>query len=144
MMNLAYSSAYCRDRAVRSLEVTVLDSVQRAIALRSSFPKAHALDLLDLVFEGDALTESETGVLTEEGAIDPETLAFIASAFDRGMTEQEWHALQQPPADPLLRAAVRGIWLELVVPAFAKRYAGHDRPPLHQQPRARLRSTVSM
>ena len=124
--------------------MTVLDSVQRAIALRSSFPKAHALDLLDLVFEGHALTESETGVLTEEGAIDPETLAFIASAFDRGMTEQEWHALQQPPADPLLRAAVRGIWLESVVPAFAERYSGHERPPLHQHPPARLRSIVSM
>ncbi len=124
--------------------MTVLDSVQRAIALRSSFPKAHALDLLDLVFEGHALTESETRVLTVEGAIDPRTLAFIASAFDRGMTEQEWHALQQPPADPQLRAAVRGIWLKLVVPAFAERYTSHERPPLHQQLRARLRSTVSM
>ena len=124
--------------------MTVLDSVQRAIALRSSFPKAHALDLLDLVFEGHALTESETRVLTVEGAIDPQTLAFIASAFDRGMTEQEWHALQQPPADPLLQVAVRGIWLESVVPAFAERYTGHERPPLHQQPRARLRSIVSM
>jgi hypothetical protein len=143
-MGLAYQSVYCRDQAVRRFEVTVLDSVQRAIALRSSFPKAHALDLLDLVFEGHALTKSETRVLTEEGAMDPQTLAFIASAFDRGMTEQEWHALQQPPADPLLQAAVRGIWLESVVPAFAERYTGHERPPLHQQPRARLRSIVSM
>ena len=124
--------------------MTVLHSVQRALALQSSFPKAHALDLLDLVFEGHALPASECRVLTEEGTLAPETLAFIASAFDRAMSQEEWRALQLPPADPQLRAAVRALWLELIVPAFTERYTGHDRPPLHQQPRPRLRSTVSL
>ena len=124
--------------------MTVLDSVQRAIALRPSFPKAPALDLLDLVFEGHALSVSECQVLSERGAVDPSTLAFIASAFDRGFIEEEWRIWQAPPADPKIQAAVRSLWLELIVPAFTERYTGSVRPPLHGQPRPHFRSTVTM
>lgn len=124
--------------------MSTLNSIRRALALRPSFPKAHALDLLDVVFEGHTLHAADCKILVEQGAVDPQTLAFIASAFDRGMTEKEWCAWQEPPADPQLQAAVRGLWLELIVPAFTDRYTGSDRPPLHQQPSPRCRSTMSL
>ncbi len=112
--------------------MSVLESVQRAAALRKSFPAAHPLEMLDLVFEGRTLDEAEAFALRDCDTLCPQTLAFVASAFDRGMTEHEWRSWQEPPADPQLQAAVRSLWLELIVPAFAARYEGNARPPLHQ------------
>lgn len=124
--------------------MSVLDSIQRAAALRKSFPAAHPLELLDLVFEGVTLGESEAHALRDAGALGPQMLAFVASAFDRGMTEQEWSHWQEPPADPQLQAAVRSLWLELIVPAFTARYAGSARPPLHQPQAPVYRSTRAL
>jgi hypothetical protein len=100
--------------------------------------------MLDLVFEGHTLGEPEAHALRDCDALGPQTLAFVASAFDRGMTEQEWRSWQAPPADPQLQAAVRSLWLELIVPAFAARYAGSARPPLHQQRAPVYRSTRAL
>ena len=120
--------------------MNILDCVWRAIALRSPFPKAHSLELLDLVFEGRSLSDAECSVLSDLGAVDPQTLAFIASAFDLGMTEQEWRDWQEPTADPRLRAALQSLWIESIVPTFVGRYSGIERPALRQQSNLRHRS----
>lgn len=112
--------------------MSVLDDVNRAIAIRASFPRAHSLELLDLVFEGHIASAEECASLGQEHAVEPQTLAFIASAFDQGMTEHEWRMWQGPSADPRLQAAVRSLWREFIVPAFTARYSGTDRPAWDQ------------
>jgi len=111
--------------------MSVLDAVQRAIALRASFAQVHALELLDLVFDGHAVGAEEFRILRQQDVVDPQAFAFIATAFDRAMTEQEWRAWEGAPADPRLQTAVWALWLELIVPAFTDRYSRTDRPGLH-------------
>ena len=106
----------------------LLSDVQRALALRATFPAAHPLEMLDLVFDARVLTAEECSALEPHGALPPEALAFVAAAFDKGMTEAEWLGWQSPPAHLQLQTAVRSLWIDLIVPAFRARYSGLTRP----------------
>jgi len=101
--------------------------VQRALLLRGSFPVVEPLELLDLVFEGRVLLPEDCAELRQDHALTPAARAFVAAAFDRGMTEAEWLGWQTPPAHPQLQDAVRCLWHELVIPAFTSRYTGQAR-----------------
>jgi hypothetical protein len=101
--------------------------VQRAFLLRATFPGVQALELLDLVFEDRVLLPEDCSALAEADALSPGAIAFLACAFDRGMTEAEWLAWQGPPAAPELQRAVRSLWVEHVIPAFVSRYTGVPR-----------------
>ena len=104
--------------------MSCVSDIQRALRLRSSFPAVEQLELLDLVFEGQVLSCEECAALELHHALTLTALAFVAAAFDRGMSESEWLAWQTPPADPEPQRAVRTMWTQLVLPAFVAQYTG--------------------
>lgn len=109
--------------------MSCVDDIHRALQLRATHPHVEPLELLDLVFEGRVLALEECGELQLHPRLTPPVLAFVAAAFDRGMTEEEWLGWQSPAAAPELQSVVRKLWSELVVPAFTARYATPDRQP---------------
>jgi hypothetical protein len=92
---------------------------QAAVALRKSHPQAPPLEALDLAMR------QRTGNLADLGETTWPTTPFgqlLALCLDRGMTPEEWLPIDNPLADPVMVAAMRQIWRDVVLTAFAKRY----------------------
>jgi len=102
--------------------MSVSERISCAMQLAVSHPAAGPLAALDLAFEDHTLSDEEVSWLNEPGLPSAEMRAFLASAFDRGMTQEEWLNWQRPPADPQLQAAVASLWPQLVLPGFIARY----------------------
>lgn len=90
-----------------------------AASLQRTHPKAPALDVLDLVMQG------QSGSLSDFGqAIHPcaPLGQIVAEAFDRGMVPQDWFLVRSPNSPPALVQTLMGIWQVDVLPRFADRY----------------------
>jgi hypothetical protein len=92
--------------------------VAAALALRSSHPHAQALEVLDVVMEGNR------GVVEfGDNAMPPAAFGLlVAAAFDRGMCPEFWAGLMRPGGDPRVQATLRAIWHAEVWPLFVVRY----------------------
>ena len=89
-----------------------------AMSVRQSRPRAPALEVLDLAFEGHAPSSFDP-VLTHPGS---RLGQVIAEAFDRAMTPAEWAAWTSAKADPALRDTMLRIWGVEVMPHLRARY----------------------
>jgi len=91
-----------------------------ASTLRSLHPKAPALGVLDIAMQGH---EGSAVDLTAKWLTPGSPFGqVVAAAMDPGMEPEEWRAWTQPPADPVLQAAMLEILRDVVMPAFVERY----------------------
>ncbi len=100
----------------------VLARIQQAIALRKSHPASTNIEALDAVFGECRLSRNDVSEFGQGEQLKPRERAFVASAFVRGIYEEELLAWQQPPADPVLQDYVKKVWAEEVVGVFIERY----------------------
>ena len=96
------------------------DFAAAASTLRRSHPKVPALDVLDIAMQGHEGSAVElTGKWLAPGSPFGQV---VAAALDRAMQPEEWRMWTQPPADPVLQAAMLEIWRDVVLPDFVARY----------------------
>ena len=107
-----------------SLESTVyvLSRIQHANLLKKSHPASTSIDALDAVFGECRLSGNDVLEFGQGEQLNPAERAFVASAFIRGIYEEELLVWQQPPADPLLQDYFRKVWTEEVLGRFVERY----------------------
>lgn len=99
-----------------------VQSVRYAMLLRESHTAADNLAALDAVLGEDRLNADAAARFGAGEALTAAEKAFVASAFVRGIREDEFFAWQQPPADPRLREYVGKVWADEVVGSFLRRY----------------------
>ena len=95
------------------------DIAQAASSLRTTHPKAPAIDVLDLVMQG------RSGSLADFGdALHPcaPLGQVVAEVFDWGMAPGDWFLLRNPSSPPAVIQALMGVWQGEVLPRFADRY----------------------
>lgn len=107
----------------------VLSRVQHAISLKKSHPASTNLEALDAVFGECRLSGNDVSEFGQGEQLEPRERAFVASAFVRGIYEEELLAWQQPPADPMLQDYFKKVWAEEVVGAFIERYTSNGSLP---------------
>jgi hypothetical protein len=103
--------------------------MQQAIALKKSHPASTNLEALDAAFEECRLRGNYVSVFGQGEQLEPRERAFVASAFVRGIYEEELLAWQQPPADPMLQDNFKKVRAEEVVSAFIERYTSSGSLP---------------
>lgn len=89
-----------------------------AVAVTRSYPHAPPLDVVP---------PGRTGVTLDLSAPWLQPAApfgqVLAAAFDRRMTPAEWAAWSVPPAEPALWLALVTVWHDVLLAAFAARFA---------------------
>lgn len=117
-----------------------VEGIRRAMLLRESHPAADSLAVIDAVLGEDRLTDDDAARFGAGEALTAAEKAFVASAFVRGIYEDELLAWQQPPADPRLREYVGKVWADEVVGSFLQRYtASGPLKPLFAEERVHQR-----
>jgi hypothetical protein len=116
----------CSDSIRRMANRAAQSIVDQATALARSHSHAPAIDLLDLVMQGQinqvldfSDTSSVNGSLASPGA---QFGQLLAAAFDEVMTPNGWSAFTGPMAEVPLRDACLRIWRTNVVPRFGARH----------------------
>ena len=117
-----------------------VEGIRRAVLLRKSHPAADNLAALDAVLGENRLTDDAAVRFGAGEALTAAEKAFVASAFVRGIREDELLAWQHPPADPRLREYAGKVWSDEVVASFLHRYtASGPLRPLFAEERIRQR-----
>lgn len=99
-----------------------VEAIRRAVLLRRSHPASDALAALDAILGEVRLTDDAAAHFGAGEALTEAEKAFVASAFVRGIHEEEFLAWQQPLADPRLREDVSTVWADEVAGSFLERY----------------------
>ncbi len=87
----------------------VLARMQQAIALKKSHPASTNLEALDAAFEECRLRGNYVSVFGQGEQLEPRERAFVASAFVRGIYEEELLAWQQLLQEGLGRGGRRRV-----------------------------------